>query len=496
MTGASKVNGQADLWEITVQPDSGATVTIMLSPTSDCDDQGALCTQDGQRLSAGTAFQVPGPPLPNITVQDAEANEDSDANIEFVVTLSPASAATVTVDYATEDGTATAAVDYTSSSGTLTFAPGDTQKTVSVPILDDTVEDDGETFKLVLSNASGATLSDAEAQGLIRNMEPEPVNSPATGAPTISGTAQVGQTLTASTSAIDDDDGMDNATLGYQWIAGTADISGATGSTHTLVSSDLGKTIRVRVSFTDDADNAETLVSQPTPAVAAEPVAASYPASAYMSTQHSGPEDHPQVVVAFSRAVEAVAANTPSASVTGATVSRVQTHEKEGLTNAWIFILAPTGNGDITFSLVADQPCASSGICAADGGLLASVPGTRTLTGPGAQQQDSGQDNQQQEPQQPPPKPTGLTATVNGNGTITLSWTATADSSVTGYQILRRRPFMGEGTLMVYVADTGSTSTSWTDTGTTSGTRHVYRVKAINGARLSSWSNYVNPTTP
>ena len=211
-------------------------------------------------------------------------------------------------------------------------------------------------------------------------------------------------------------------------------------------------------------------------------------------------------MVAFSRAVEPIAADTPSASVTGATVSLVQPHDKEGLANAWIFILTPTGNADITFTLVADQPCAIGGICAADGGLLASVPGTWTLTGPGSQQQENGppqQDSDQtdpeeeeQEPQQPPPKPTGLTAAVNANGTITLTWTAPSDSSITGYQILRRRPFMGEGTLMVYVADTGSTSTSWTDTGTTPGTRHVYRVKAINEAGLSGWSNYVNPTTP
>ena len=60
-------------------------------------------------------------------------------------------------------------------------------------------------------------------------------NSPATGAPTISGTAQAGQTLTAATSGIDDDDGLTNVSYGYQWIrcdGGTdADIAGdATGS--------------------------------------------------------------------------------------------------------------------------------------------------------------------------------------------------------------------------------------------------------------------------
>ena len=81
-----------------------------------------------------------------------------------------------TVDYATVDGTATAGADYTTTSGTLTFAPGETARTVSVPLIDDTVEDDGETFTLTLSNAVGAFLGDGEATGTILNTEspPEP----------------------------------------------------------------------------------------------------------------------------------------------------------------------------------------------------------------------------------------------------------------------------------------------------------------------------------
>ena len=87
-------------------------------------------------------------------------------------------------------------------------------------------------------------------------------NSPATGAPTISGTAQVGQTLTASTSDISDSDGLADAIFTYQWIAndGTedTDIQNATGSTYILAAADEGKTIKVRVSFTDDGGNQET----------------------------------------------------------------------------------------------------------------------------------------------------------------------------------------------------------------------------------------------
>ena len=93
--------------------------------------------------------------------------------------------------------------------------------------------------------------------------------------------------------------------------------------------------------------------------------------------------------------------------------------------------------------------------------------------------------------QQPPAAPQNLTAVVNADGSITLSWDAPDDDSVTGYQILRRRPELGEDTLLVYVEDTNGTGTTYTDTGVTAGTRHVYRVKSINAAGVGSWSNYV-----
>ena len=92
-------------------------------------------------------------------------------------------------------------------------------------------------------------------------------NTAATGAPTISGTAQVGQTLTASTSGISDADGLDNVSYSYQWLADDTEIDGATSSTYTLQASDNGKTIEVRVTFTDDAGDEESLTSAGTSAV-------------------------------------------------------------------------------------------------------------------------------------------------------------------------------------------------------------------------------------
>ena len=98
-------------------------------------------------------------------------------------------------------------------------------------------------------------------------------NAPATGAPTIGGTAQVGETLTVDTTAIADDDGLDNAAFAYQWVAndGSADeaIQDATASTYTLKAADEGKTIKVRVSFSDDGGNDESLTSAATATVSA-----------------------------------------------------------------------------------------------------------------------------------------------------------------------------------------------------------------------------------
>ena len=94
----------------------------------------------------------------------------------------------------------------------------------------------------------------------------------------------------------------------------------------------------------------------------------------------------------------------------------------------------------------------------------------------------------------PPPAPQNLTATATHNS-VTLSWTAPDDSTVTGYQVLRRRPAHGETELLVHVSDTGSTATTYTDSALQASTRHVYRVKAINAAGVGPHSNRVTATT-
>ena len=109
-----------------------------------------------------------------LSVADAAAAENSDGTIDFLVTLDQAASGTVSVDYATVDGSARAGADYAATSGTLTFLPGERSKTVRVTILDDVHDEAAETFTLALSNASGGTIVDGEAIGRIENHDPLP----------------------------------------------------------------------------------------------------------------------------------------------------------------------------------------------------------------------------------------------------------------------------------------------------------------------------------
>ncbi len=105
-------------------------------------------------------------PAPTISIGDVTASE-ADGTITFTVTLSAASAQTVTVNFATADGTALAGSDYTANTGPLTFAPGVTTQTVTVLVTDDTVDEIDETFFVNLSAPTNATIADAQGQGTI-----------------------------------------------------------------------------------------------------------------------------------------------------------------------------------------------------------------------------------------------------------------------------------------------------------------------------------------
>ena len=174
VTGGRRVDGRRDLFRMTVRPDSDGAVTISLPAGRECEVSGAICTkgENRRKLTNSPSATVASPV--GIAVADARVEEGADAVLAFAVTLSRAASGTLTVDYATSDGTATAGEDYTATSGTLTFEAGESSKTIEVTVLDDAHDEGEETLTLRLSNPSGGRVTDGEATGTIENRDPLP----------------------------------------------------------------------------------------------------------------------------------------------------------------------------------------------------------------------------------------------------------------------------------------------------------------------------------
>jgi uncharacterized repeat protein (TIGR01451 family) len=122
---------------------------------ADSDGVGDACDPDFSQLS-----------INDVTL--TEGNKGS-KSVAFTVTLSPASAVPVTVQYATADGSATAGSDYTAASGTLTIPAGSTSGFISIAVKGDTLLEPDETFEVNLSNATNAAIGDAQGGGTIQN---------------------------------------------------------------------------------------------------------------------------------------------------------------------------------------------------------------------------------------------------------------------------------------------------------------------------------------
>jgi hypothetical protein len=140
------------------------TFTVSLSQPVNAD------ILDGQ----GTGTIVDDDGLPSLTIADVSVSEGNSGtvNASFVVTLSPADSQTITVDFATANGSATAGSDFITASGTLTFAPGDTTKTILVAVTGDSIDEGtSETFSVLLSDAINATLVDDDATATILDDE-------------------------------------------------------------------------------------------------------------------------------------------------------------------------------------------------------------------------------------------------------------------------------------------------------------------------------------
>ena len=284
--------------------------------------------------------------------------------------------ATFTYQWIANDGTEDTDIQDATGS-TYTLAAADEGKTIKVRV---SFTDDGGNQE---TRTSAVTVAVAAVP-----------NSAATGEPTISGTAQVGQMLTASTSDISDSDGLINATFTYQWIAndGTedTDIQDATGSTYTLAAADEGKTIKVRVSFTDDGGNQETRTSAVSVAVAATPnsaltgaLTASFESVPDVSQRQR--QRNFKFRIAFSEELETgfsyKTLRDHVFTVEGGTVVGAR-RLVSGSNIGWEITVDPDSNGDVKITLPVAEDCDAQGaICNEDGTML-SNPLTITVKGP------------------------------------------------------------------------------------------------------------------
>ena len=251
-------------WEITVTPSISNTVYIALNATTDCSAQGAICTERGRKLFGRLQLAVAGPDSPPTGTPNTPPPPNTPATGLPTIT-------------------GAAQVGETLTAGATGIADGNglSNAAFAYQWLADDAEINGATdssYTLVAADAGNEEQLTSAATGAMAAAPPPP-NSPATGLPSITGTAQVGETLTAGITGISDGDGLDNATFTYQWLADDAEINGATDSSYTLVAADAGKAIKVKVSFTDDAGSDEQLTSAVTGAVAAAPSPPNTPAT-------------------------------------------------------------------------------------------------------------------------------------------------------------------------------------------------------------------------
>ena len=292
---ASLREDEPGAYDVTVTPDSDSDMTILLPGGRPCAETGAICTEDGQQLVQALSMAVPGPGTPRgpvvlteFVLVDATAHADVGAVEDGarLIGIDPVKDYGFRVEVAADGGVGSVTLALSGSglandvSQTENYEPwslyGDTagnEDGAALPLGSYTLtatawpEDKGGGEAL-----QTLTVSFTVAEAQLATVVP---NASATGLPTISGTAQVGQTLTADTSGIDDEDGLTNAVFSYHWVrndgASDTNIQDATGSSYTLTEDDEGKAITVRVSFTDDANNEESLTSEPTGPVVPDP---------------------------------------------------------------------------------------------------------------------------------------------------------------------------------------------------------------------------------
>ena len=366
LVDGADINGATDSSYTLVAADEGKPIEVRVTFTDDAGNEESLTSN--AVLAARLNSAATGAPTISGMVQVGQTLTASTSGISDSDGLTNA---TFTYQWLSSDGASDSDISGASIS-TYTLVESDEGKTIKVRV---SFTDDRGKQETLTSTATAAVV--------VR------LNSAATGAPAISGTVQVGQTLTASTSGISDSDGLTNATFTYQWLssdgASDSDISGASSSTYTLVESDEGKTIKVRVSFTDDRGHQETLTSTPTVAAASAP-------SPLTGTIHGAPGSHKgQAVFKF----ELRFSEDPKEdfsyktlrdhafTVTGGTVTGAR-RLVSGKNLRWEITVQPSGNADVTVELPATTNCAAQGAICTEGGSVLSSPLTLTVNAPEA----------------------------------------------------------------------------------------------------------------
>ena len=247
----------------------------------------------------------------------------------------------------------------------------------------------------------------------VPSMQNQRANSPATGGPGITGTVQAGETLTATTDGIEDEDGLTGSVFAYQWVRSGADIEGAASSTYTVTGDDEGKPIQVRVTFTDDAGNAESLTSyaklsappliipdEETPPKSTAPREAREAQGAQEAAEtpltaaiHDAPESHDgqedfTFELRFSEELKEgfsdVTLRDHAFTVTGGEVAGARQLDGGSATPniRWEITVSPDSNANVTVKLPVTEDCDTQGAICTDDGRALSSPLKFTVKGP------------------------------------------------------------------------------------------------------------------
>ena len=344
VAGGLDIDGASGSTYTLTASEQGQTIQVRVSFTDDRNNAETLTSEATAAVAARPNSPATGAPTISGTAQVGETLTASSSDIEDQDGLENA---TFSYQWLADDSAIT---DATGSAYIL--VPADQGKTIKVRV---SFTDDAGNDETLTSAATGAV--DARP------------NNPATGASTISGTAQVGETLTASTSEIEDADGLTGAAFSYQWISSDTKIAGATEPTYTLASADQGRTVKVRVSFTDDEGNAESLTSAATDMVEAAPVTTPLTASFQnVPASHDG-ESAFTFRLTFSEEVDSLSFQTlrdEALEVTGGEVLKAKRRTK-GSNREWDITVEPDSGGAVAIRLPKTTDCDASGaICTAD----------------------------------------------------------------------------------------------------------------------------------